>query len=594
MTTQFDQEENTTEVLPTISTDSVEPTGPIKKPKKPLFIAAICIVAVLAITTGALAATGTLQNFIKKNFSTPEEYYEYVETKGRDQASSALTSVYDQTYQLYGSSKTANQFSCKLVAEPTLQTMIATLPFNFSGLETAEIKGSNKMEDDTVSNQIQLLLNDKNILTMNHYMDYKNKEQYIQIPEINKAYLDNSFYFKELTEDPSTGQLFGMLEDIQQYLPKTAAVQTLFDRYTAVFIQEHGKVTKTTEKLSLEEISKEYTKLTVEYDSKNIAAMLQKLVSTAQEDQELKEILSNISPDLYENFNSTIKEITPQLDSVAEELGDSHITMDVYVNSKSEVIGRTLTFSGNPEDTEDFVENDEIILSYLLLQDNADFQYSLTGTLNKEELVNFTGSGTIKNNVMNGNFKLGVHIEDESISKYIADPSDLIDIKVEDYDMNKADNGYACGTFTFSSKNIPAIANYALALQMDGKKESFSTNVTVLCNNDPLLTAQIKSEITKDAPNTKPADDATFITMSDDSDDTLMSYFESFDPYTFFSEALKKAGINADLSYLRDLYSGYSLGSDSDYDDSYYDDSNYDDSDYDDSYYDDSDSLYGF
>ena len=67
MTTQFDQEENTTELLPTIPTDSVEPTGPVKKPKKPLFIAAICIVAVLAITTGALAATGTLQNFIKKN-----------------------------------------------------------------------------------------------------------------------------------------------------------------------------------------------------------------------------------------------------------------------------------------------------------------------------------------------------------------------------------------------------------------------------------------------------------------------------------------------------------------------------------------------
>ena len=529
-----------------------------KKKRGPLIAATICLIAVLAVGVSAFAAREQIGNFIKKSFSDPAEYYEYVESKNTKKSTDVLTSLYEQyTEQLSGSSR---EFACEVEIKPTLQTMLAALPVQLSGLENIRIEGVSCNDGPLSSSQAQIKLNDTDVLSTNLYLNTEERKYYIQIPEISETYLDYSSIL-ENPDDSGTADPFGLLNNLRENLPKTATVQTLLDRYSKLFIEGHGAVTKSDTTASLEGISQKCTKLTVTYNAESAKLLLEKLIQTAKEDNELKEVLTSLGDeDIYNSFLQSLEETnTDNIDTESEKI----LTMDVLIDNRGDIIGRTLS-TDNIEKN-----NTKTLLSYLQVQEGKDFRYNFTlysGNLSaltdddleaSEDTVFITGSGTLAKKKLNGTYTVGSRISDadtqEALQNYVTDMENLVTIEIQDYDLKKASQGNGSGTVLLSSDSIPAIANYALSFKTDSGKDSSDLDITVICNEDELCTISTTSKKAEVTLDTKPADDAVFYDAAG-LNNSGESYAPDFDPEAFLKDILEKSGITMDTTYLSYLF----------------------------------------
>lgn len=562
-----------------------EPGKPQKRKGKKIaaIVAAVVLVVAIGIGVGARAQIG---NFIRKSFSDPVSYYQYVEKKNRDEGENLLLNSYGKLRNSVNASSATKNLSYKLELGQTVKTLLSMSGMDFSALENVEITVKGKKDNNVLGSQVTGFINGQSIISLNAYMDYENKEAYVQVPEMSQKYIDFSKMMKEVKSDPEDELPWDwedfMMQDMEKYFPETEKIQTLFRTYTDLFIDRMDSVEKGTAEIEASGVRAGYTDLKVTCKGKKVYDIFVEFLSTLKEDATMKEIVENMGEDIYKQYTEEINSALEDLKSRESEVSDEDIeaVMHVYVDGSGDIVGRVITFTMKDE------ESSPITITCLEPQKGSEVGTEISVSDSDSTYFKLSGKGTRKGGKLSGEYTLSTSLadEDEELSE-IVNSDEVLTIKVSELDEDTLEDGYLNGSFTIGMNALASATSYEWQLDSKQDKKGATQTLALICGGDTLVTLTATSTEGGDVPEIKKPDEGS--ELCDASDDKAMeAYMSEWDAEKFVASIKEKCGV--DFSTYLSLYNDYSLDDD-DYDLEDYDLDDYDLEDYDYDYTDDED-----
>lgn len=522
----------------------------VEKPKKKgkgKMIAGIvaAIVAVVAIGVG-ITAHAQIGNFVRKTFSSPEAYYQYVEKKNRDEEMETFREHYDSMLEESSAENVGQKVSYKLELGQSIKTLFAMTGTDLSTLESVQLNVSGKKKGDVVTGQITGGINEKDVVSLNMYLDSVNKEGYVQIPEVSETYL-------ELNNALNSEEMSGALSDMTKmysmggYFPKTEEIETMAETYTDLFIDEMDSVKKSGTELEAAGVKAAYTDLEVTCKGKKMANIVVDVMTTMKDDKTLKGIIERIDKEAYTEFNTGLAEQIEEAKSSIDEVTDESLeaVMNVYVDGKGNIVGRMLTAK-----TED---SKELKITYIQPEDGSDVGMTISVEYDGVTYFTLSGKGTRKGGKLSGEYKVSMDDSLNPDTDTISTMKDFITIKVENLDEDTLEkDGVMNGTVTISTNAIAQISAYAIQLDAKGDKDKTTQTLSVMSGSDKLVSLIMTSE-KGDVPEiSKPAEGSSVCDVMDET--ALANYASEFNVETFLAGIKEKSGV--DLSSIASLLEG--------------------------------------
>jgi len=286
------------------------------------------------------------------------------------------------------------------------------------------------VEMDADINSLELMqfiatcgLNDTKIADMKMTLDLEDGAIYAEIPE-----LTNKVVHIPLPDgyERYSGQMFTMLEAMQSAIPSKQVTEKLVEKYINVVLDEITDVTKETTEISVDSLTQEVTATTFTVDGAMMYDICHSVLTNISEDEDIEEILDNFCDFANEQGDANLDtdEIYDALDDIIDDLERneadfedmSTVEVVIYTTKNHDITGISVTVQ---KDTAEFLFVEE------------DGEFAMTFTANNKEI--FNGSGTVKNNILNG--KMG-------------DVTGLVEISFKDFNRNKLSDGKLIGNFT--------------------------------------------------------------------------------------------------------------------------------------------------
>ena len=399
--------------------------------KKRVFIAGAAAVAVVLILI--IANIARINNFIHRTFSSPEEYYQFVEKKTVKEFAGYTGEWYGDyvldSLNLYDKSA-EGELVVKLGDDgQEFLGLLGLAGVDVSWLKSISLGVHMNVKDDMAESGLSFALNDSNILSYNMKMDMENETAYIQIPELNKTYMgvdmSDDLYMSSMVEEAT----LGFTESDKKFLqacPKQAEVEKLAKRYTMLALECVDDVSKSKETLKVEGVEQKCTVLKVTIDSDTMQDMAEAILEKMRDDQDVKDLMRSVLlasgeladeeidiDEIYEEFQDEIDEMLDDLDYLSYY--DDKIVMKVYVDGKGEIKGRSIDLG-------------DVTVKSLMPEKGKKFGYELSGSYEGES-VKLTGSGKTSGDKISGDFKV----------KY--NGAALIDITVKKFDTEELKAG---------------------------------------------------------------------------------------------------------------------------------------------------------
>lgn len=509
----------------------VKPPEKSKRKKTAGIVAAAVLVLLIGI---GVTAHAQFANFIKMNFGSTAEYYQYVETKNRDAGAEIFSNQYKAYYDSLCGDEWKENATYKLELGQTLKTMLSMTGTDFSALNDAGLVVSRKRSGGISQSRIRGCINGQDVITLNMYVDMANSEGYAQIPEISSKYVDFSESLK-LLKNSNLGGANVFLYGGMSYLPEPEKMRNLLITYSDIAIRNMDSVEKSSGELEAGEVKGNYTKFTVTCKGKEFYNMLLDMMNTMKDDQNIKAIADKYGEGAYETFSEFLKE---SIDALKSEEGkvtdeDLQMVMDVYVDGDGKIVGRVIDLKSKDGET--------ITLTFIQPENGSEIGTELSFALNGVTYVSLAGKGIRKDGKISGEYKVSL---DESINpskENIVSTKDLVTIKVTDLDEDKLAEGYMNGSITLSSSGT-TFSSYSLQFDVKGDKENKNSSISVLCGGDKLVTLTVLSD-QKDVPEIKkPGEGDELCDASDD--DAMEAYNKEADPEKIVAGIKEKCGVD--------------------------------------------------
>lgn len=509
----------------------VKPPEKSKRKKTAGIVAAAVLVLLIGI---GVTAHAQIANFIKMNFGSTAEYYQYVETKNRDAGAEIFSNQYKAYYDSLCGDEWKENATYKLELGQTLKTMLSMTGTDFSALNDAGLVVSRKRSGGISQSRIRGCINGQDVITLNMYVDMANSEGYAQIPEISSKYVDFSESLK-LLKNSNLGGANVFLYGGMSYLPEPEKMRNLLITYSDIAIRNMDSVEKSSGELEAGEVKGNYTKFTVTCKGKEFYNMLLDMMNTMKDDQNIKAIADKYGEGAYETFSEFLKE---SIDALKSEEGkvtdeDLQMVMDVYVDGDGKIVGRVIDLKSKDGET--------ITLTFIQPENGSEIGTELSFALNGVTYVSLAGKGIRKDGKISGEYKVSL---DESINpskENIVSTKDLVTIKVTDLDEDKLAEGYMNGSITLSSSGT-TFSSYSLQFDVKGDKENKNSSISVLCGGDKLVTLTVLSD-QKDVPEIKkPGEGDELCDASDD--DAMEAYNKEADPEKIVAGIKEKCGVD--------------------------------------------------
>lgn len=271
-----------------------------------------------------------------------------------------------------------------------------------------------------------ILLNDSPLCNMNMYMDLNELVEYLQIPELSETWMKMPLLDSlEISEEElaqtfeseeemqaymeymeaykaSMKNNFKVLSDLTSFLPDTATVSALLDRYGNIIIDSTAEGTSSEETISVEGISEDCTVYESQITEAGVLSMMKNILTTAKEDQELKGLLDKWSETSGENLNAQLQTNADALlaDLTGEGSDAAVVTSKAWVNADGKIIGREISAEDETGSIPVFTwknpSSDE--KSALFIEFGAG-----------EETMTFTGTGQSSEGLLNGEYVFAVN-----------------------------------------------------------------------------------------------------------------------------------------------------------------------------------------
>lgn len=271
-----------------------------------------------------------------------------------------------------------------------------------------------------------ILLNDSPLCNMNMYMDLNELVEYLQIPELSETWMKMPLLDSlEISEEElaqtfeseeemqaymeymeaykaSMKNNFKVLSDLTSFLPDTATVSALLDRYGNIIIDSTAEGTSSEETISVEGISEDCTVYESQITEAGVLSMMKNILTTAKEDQELKGLLDKWSETSGEDLNAQLQTNVDVLlaDLTGEGSDAAVVTSKAWVNADGKIIGREISAEDETGSIPVFTwknpSSDE--KSALFIEFGAG-----------EETMTFTGTGQSAEGLLNGEYVFAVN-----------------------------------------------------------------------------------------------------------------------------------------------------------------------------------------
>lgn len=547
----------------------VKPPEKRKRKKTAGIVAAAVLVLLIGI---GVTAHAQIANFIKRNFSSTAEYYQYVEKENRD----AVTETFSNRYKAFYDSLCADEWkknvSYKLELGQTLKTMLSMTGADFSALNDAGIVVSTKKSGDISQGQIRGCINGQDVITMNLYVDVANSEGYVQVPEFSSKYLDFSKEMETLKNSNLTsGNMF--LMGGTSYLPEPKNISGLMATYSDIAIDKMDSVEKSSGELEAGEVKGNYTKFTVTCKGKELFAVLKDMMNNMKDDPNIKAMADKFGEGAYDSFSKSLQEGIDDLNSQEGEVTDEDLqmVMDVYVDGDGKIAGRVINLKSKDGET--------FKMTFIQPENGSEVGTELSFAYNDVTYVSIIGKGIRKDRKISGEYKVSL---DESINpskENIVSTKDLVTIKVTDLEEDKLEEGYLNGSITLSSSGT-TFSSYSLQFDVKEDKENKNNSVSVICGGDKLVTFTLLSD-QKDVPEIKkPGEGDELCDISDNA--AMEEYIKEVNPENILGSIKEKCGVDLEAyakmieslmgGIIPEPYAGYKDAADLDDEDLYGDD----------------------
>lgn len=419
------------------------------KKRIPRVIAVILAAAAVLL----IADSAKLINSYHRNFSTPEEYYRWVERRAIHTNAKTFAGYYANYIMGYlrgYDSRTSGEIRLELGnAGRELLESAGLEPWFEEGALTYETTCRDGVEQSILGLEIE----GEKLFGLDAVMDLRDEAVYLGLPELTEKYLaldtEGKDFIREFenvfgVEPEEYLKELELLEAFYEECPDKQQMEALADRYLERLLDSIDDVKMRTGKTArVGGVTQTCTTLEIYLDKDDIRNMLSGFLRELREDSEIEallyqayELMEELDPeeslysdadDFYEAYQDRIDEILDNMDYYITY--HNELDMTVYVDDKGRIIGRTMEFPNSW---------DEITVSYLFPRRGSRFGYKASFVSDGEEM-SVTGSGRELWKKIDGRFTV----------KY--DGIGILDVDVEDFDLKSLQKGFLNGCFTVSA-----------------------------------------------------------------------------------------------------------------------------------------------
>lgn len=404
----------------------------------------------------------------------------------------------------------------------------------------------------------EILLNDSPLCNMNMYMDLNELVEYLQIPELSETWMKMPLLDSLEISEEELAQTFESEEEIQTYLeymeaykasmknnfkvlsdlttflPDTATVSTLLDRYGNIIIDSVAEGGSSEETISVEGISEDCTVYESQITEAGVLSMMENILTAAKEDQELKGLLDKWSETSGEDLNAQLQANADVLlaDLTGEGSDTAIVTSKVWVNADGKIVGREISAEDETGSIPVFTWKNPSAdgNSALLLEIGAE-----------EETMTFTGTGQSAEGLLNGEYVFAVN------------GVKMLGVRAENLETHPKVPGYYNGRIGVSvldagTEEAPnPLAAFGLDINVvsDAEAKTNQIDLTVTNSGAALVTLSVNggyADASVSAPEQAVLDASLDITEKE----SELSYIQGMD-WTAILDNASAAGVPAEL-----------------------------------------------
>jgi len=482
-------------VMPTVA-----PATPAKEKKTLNKKAALIIGAVVAVLVLVLVGNWSLlANAMKKTFSSPEKYYQWVEENTVEDAAKSAASIYSgylldslQVYDMGGTGEVTLKLD---EAGQDMLSLAGLAGYDLSWLQSVTLSYEGYNKGLASQANVGVSLGKNKLASFDAIVDMKSEAVYMAIPELSKTYIGVEMDEMDVDMDADDAQeTLDAFKAICKKLPQEKQVQKLMSKYFKLALSAVEDVEmKNGKELKAEGISQTCTRLEVTIDSATLADMMELMFEEMEEDKEIEKIIVKFCNELSEQDIDGLDDIDAEdiyeefQDACADAAkmygryngGDSEeLVMTLYVDNKGVVRGRT-------------IEIDDVTVKFLKPHKGSKFGYEASVTADGETVA-LAGTGKESGGKVSGEFALEYN------------GTGIVDIAVKKFDTDALMDGNLKGGFTFKAgsgigrlvgmSGVSMLEDLALTVNMDISAKKASMSVALAEDDESWGSFSIASE----------------------------------------------------------------------------------------------------
>ena len=268
------------------------------------------------------------------------------------------------------------------------------------------------------------------------------------------------------------------LNGLEEMLPEIEPVKELLDRYGTILLDGINDEESTAETLSAGGVDQECTALEGSISAKEAVSLIQEILNTVKEDEELKNLIESWTKDMddekysYENFLKSIENIENEIEEEGEA-GDGSLLSKIWMDEEGNVAGRQISVVDADGSTEPL---------FVWKSPKADSQCGLMLELyDDESIISLEGCGELTGDLLNGSYTLSMDGTEFAID-------------VKDYNTAAMKAGNLNGSYTLSI--VPAqtgdeeynpMEGFELVADFAGDNETGSITLSLNSSGSNLL-----------------------------------------------------------------------------------------------------------
>lgn len=494
---------------------------------------AVPLVAVMILSTMLLTSCD-IEHLSVKYFSSPEEYMAYVVSSNIDDVADVIAkmiSVYKHDVADGVSSKGKLSVDIEDKFYDVLEDLGGGEVVDYISWAENIFMDFEVGSDDAKSRAVlNLGINDVDIAKLDFVTDLEANEGYIGIDEYNPKYLRTELDMGN--EDIS--EMADVLRDTIKAFPDKELSKELILKYVKVIVDSFENVEKTSEKITVENISQDVTSLSVELNGILIKNIALNLLNTLKDDEDIKGIIGSIADIYGEDVDDAWDELDDAIESIEDSDADDYdlgIMFTVYVDSNGEISGFV-------------IESDEFSVSHTAPEKGGKFA-SLTEIRADGSKIKIEGEGKTSVSSESGTYKLKVN------------GMSVLELETENVSKSLMEEGIFNGTATVrltedavdmiesQSYGNPALAELAnVSLVIDSKTKSMDSGestISVKYKDNPCIGLTFSASREKAEKISLPT---SYVDVEDS--DRMLVWARRFD-FALLAEKMKEANVADEL-----------------------------------------------